>query len=84
MSTFKNGDIVTETDFIEKYTCTPLSVLTSAGHPQTILMVTIVLFSSQLRECGGRVYLIETWVFASEDPVHELDFRFHALAQIAH
>ena len=83
MNTFKDGDIVIETDFIEKYTHTPASVVTCARHPQTTLMVAIVHFSPQLWEGGGRVHKTETWIFASEDPVHDFDFHLHALSQIA-
>ncbi|CAB1101276.1 unnamed protein product [Ectocarpus sp. CCAP 1310/34] len=83
LSTFQDGDIVIETDFIEKYSHVPGTVLTCAGHPQTTLMVAIVHCSPQLWEGGGRVHQTETWIFASEDPAHDFDFHRHALTQIA-
>ena len=83
LSTFQDGDIVIETDFIEKYSHDPGAVLTCAQHPQTTLMVAIVHFRPQLWAGGGRVHQTETWIFASEDPAHDFDFHRHARTQIA-
>eukprot|EP00903_Cladosiphon_okamuranus_P008202 g7897.t1 len=83
LRTFQDGDIVIETDFIEKYTHEPQKVLTCARHDTTTLMVAIVHFCPQEWEGGGRVHLSETWVFASADPAHDFDFHLHALKQIA-
>lgn len=55
LDTFKDGDIVIETHFIEKYSHVPGSVLTCARHAQTTLIVAIVHFSLQVWEGGGRV-----------------------------
>ena len=78
MESFEDGDIVIETDFIEKYTHEPNFLLTCARHDITTLMVAIVHFSPQLWEGGGRVHLRETSVFASEDPAREFYFHLHA------
>eukprot|EP00904_Undaria_pinnatifida_P011896 jgi/Undpi1/7837/HiC_scaffold_23.g10310.m2 len=83
LRTFEDGDIVIETDFIEKYTHVPQADLTCARHETTTLMVAIVHFCPQTWEGGGRVHLSETWVFASADPTHDFDFHLHALKQIA-
>ena len=39
LESFEDGDIVIETDFIEKYTHEPQAVLTCARHDTTTLMV---------------------------------------------
>lgn len=54
-----------------------------AVYTQTTLMVAIVQFSPQTYEGGGRVHVMETWIFASEDGKHDCDFHLHALARIA-
>eukprot|EP00904_Undaria_pinnatifida_P010123 jgi/Undpi1/6240/HiC_scaffold_20.g08724.m1 len=47
LRTFQDGDIVIETDFIEKHTHEPQNVLTCARHDTTTLMVAIVHFCPQ-------------------------------------
>lgn len=71
MDTFKAGDVVIETDFIQAYNHAPRREGTCARYPQTTLMVAIVHFSPQLWEGGGRVHLTETWVFASLEKNHD-------------
>ena len=83
LDTFKDGDVVVETDSIEGYTHEPRKTLTCDRHDRTTTMVAIVHFSPQVWEEGGRVYTTETWIFASADPDHDFDFHRHAMTQIA-
>lgn len=60
LDTFKDGDVVIEADFIEKYTHIPKVEGTCPRYAQTTFMVAIVHFSPQVWEGGGRVHLTET------------------------
>lgn len=82
LNTFKEGGIIIETDFIEKYTHEAGAVLTCSKHLQANLMVAIVRVSPQVWESDGRVHTTETWVFAFDDPAHDFDTHLDALNQI--
>ena len=83
LRTFRDGDLVIQTDFAEKYTHQPRINMMMPVYAQTTLMVAIVHFSPQTHEGGGRVHVTKTWIFASEDGKHDCDFHLHALARIA-
>lgn len=83
LETFRDGDLVIETDFAEKYTHQSYISMMMPVYPQTTLMVAIVHFSPQTHVGGGRVHVTETWIFASEDMSHDCDFHLHGLARMA-
>ena len=83
LETFKDGDLVIETDFAEKYTHQSVVSMMMPIYPQMTLMVAIVRFSPQTHSGGGRVHVTETWIFASEDMKHDWDFHLHGLARMA-
>ena len=84
LETFKDGDIVIETDFAEKYTHHSIIGMMMPVYPQTTLMVAITHFNSQTLLGGVRVHTTETWIFASEEMNHDYcDFHLHGLASIA-
>ena len=83
LETFRDGDLVIETNFAEKYTHQSKINMMMPVYPQTTLMVAIVHFSPQIYAEGGRVHVTETWIFASEDMAHDCDFHLHGLTKIA-
>ncbi|CAN0351590.1 unnamed protein product [Pylaiella littoralis] len=83
LETFRDGDLVIETDFAEKCTHQSYISMMMPVYPQTTVMVAIVHFNPQTHVGGGRVHVTETWIFASEDMAHDCDFHLHGLARIA-
>lgn len=74
LGTFRKGELVIETDFIEKYRHEARSVMTCATAPTTTMMVALVHHSPD----GGQ-HTTDAWVFVSSDPNHDFDFHIYAL-----
>lgn len=64
---FKDGDLVIESDFIEKHPLEGKVVTTCQQTPTATMMVAIVHHSPNVHEGGGRMHVTETWIFVSED-----------------
>ena len=82
LEAFQDGDLVIETDFAEKYTHQSSISMIMPVYPHTTLMVAIVYVTPQTHLGGGRVHVTETWIFSSEDMVHDCDFHLHGSARV--
>ena len=83
LDTLKDGDVVIESDFIEKHPLEGKAIMTCEQTPTATMMVVIVHHSPKVYERGGRMHVTETWIFASEDSNHDFDFHRHDLREIA-
>ena len=77
MATLKWGNLLVETDFIEKLKDVALAVLTCATAPAT-MMVALVHHGSA---SDGR-HETDAWIFLSADPNHDFDFHHFAMGSI--
>lgn len=77
MATLRKGELLVETDFIEKLRHEARVVLTSATAPTTTMMVALVHHSPD--EHGE--HQTGAWVFVSRDANHDFDFH-HAAMEI--
>ncbi|CAB1107057.1 unnamed protein product [Ectocarpus sp. CCAP 1310/34] len=75
LATFGKGELLVETDFIEKYKHEAGAVLTCATAPSTTMMVALVHHSP---DDDGR-HETDAWVFVSSDPNHDFDFHIYAM-----
>ncbi|CAB1120476.1 unnamed protein product [Ectocarpus sp. CCAP 1310/34] len=69
------GELLIETDFIEKYRHEARVVLTCATAPTTTMMVALVHHSPDNR---GE-HETDAWIFLSSDPNHDFDFHHAAM-----
>ncbi|CAN0020459.1 unnamed protein product, partial [Pylaiella littoralis] len=75
MATRRKGEMLVETDFIEKLRHEARVVLTCATAPTTIMMVALVHHSPDDR---GE-HQTDAWMFLSADPNHDFDFHHAAM-----
>ena len=75
---FKPGELLIESDFIEKHKCEASSSQTCGTAPTATMMVALVHHSPD----EFKRHKTEAWIFVSDDKNHDFDFHAHALRVI--